>query len=1028
MGTDSKEINNDINIIEEEREAENTTAQYLLASSHAISITQPTQVTTEEDSAEPETTSTSNNVWTQWHHTGEYGLNTEAVWDEYTGDGISIGIIDDGFNYNHSELVDNFNTELDYDVLDKDYNSLNDPGDNHGTYVAQVIGASSNGEGGIGVASDADLIGIRRGFGEEGNTQDIVDAFQYALDNNLDVINNSWGVNASFGDNKNINFLGTDPADIIGKFEELVEFGRDGLGTNIVFSAGNSRVDGDSANYNNFQNSPYTITVAATEEDGTYAYYSEAGANVLVSAPGSDISVSDPSGDGTEEIVGGTSYSAASVTGVIALMLEANPELGYRDVQEILAMSTRQTDSDGTGWANEGWQTNGATNWNGGGMTFSHDYGYGIVDAHTAVRLAETWTLQQTYSNMTTVSSGNIAPDLVIPSTGTITTSVTITEDIEIEHVLINLDITHDKAGDLIVTLTAPDGTESVLMYHVDNGAFTTAYGVYNGVNFEFSSVAHWGESSAGEWTLRIEDTVSGNAGTLNNWSLEFMGNEHSADDLYVYTNEFAGASEDRTTLTDTDGGTDTINAAAVTSDTTIDLSSGGTIAGTDFTLEAETIIENVYTGDGNDSVTGNDVSNTLNAGRGDDVLYGAGGDDILIGGAGNDILYGGGGESLLYTTLDKEFVDPNAFPFLDERVNIKHLDPPADGSLGINEGNLSIHFDAQAEITFREGFAGYNNTLGVYSVAEDETIQSARILWNNVKDAGTNIAHVIDLPTPEGGAEIGFFIIANGDTRNKYDGMETQTEGNIRFIYDFGGENEREATIHDNGNNITTVYDDGVVQHVLKGPVYHTTDRGSDADLNPDNEVHIVSGLMPGTDGEVGDVLRIGFEDLPNLGDADYEDVLFDLNIVAQTIGNDGEIGNDILIGGAGDDILYGEGGDDILIFGEGMDTLYGGAGEDVFMFDFLDNETDIIQDFDIAEDKLNIADILEGYDSSTDDLNDFIQLISVSENETRLAVNADGDTGGDFEAGALIVGNLGGQSVNDLVDAGILISDTTL
>jgi hypothetical protein len=109
-------------------------------------------------------------------------------------------------------------------------------------------------------------------------------------------------------------------------------------------------------------------------------------------------------------------------------------------------------------------------------------------------------------------------------------------------------------------------------------------------------------------------------------------------------------------------------------------------------------------------------------------------------------------------------------------------------------------------------------------------------------------------------------------------------------------------------------------------------------------------------------------------------------------------------------------------------MDTLYGGAGEDVFMFDFLDNETDIIQDFDIAEDKLNIADILEGYDSSTDDLNDFIQLISVSENETRLAVNADGDTGGDFEAGALIVGNLGGQSVNDLVDAGILISDTTL
>ncbi|MFX5522508.1 hypothetical protein ABTD78_24870, partial [Acinetobacter baumannii] len=70
-------------------------------------------------------------------------------------------------------------------------------------------------------------------------------------------------------------------------------------------------------------------------------------------------------------------------------MLEANPHLGYRDIQKILAYSARQVDSVGSAWT-----TNGAFNWNGGGLHVSHDYGFGAVDALAAVRLAETWTEQ----------------------------------------------------------------------------------------------------------------------------------------------------------------------------------------------------------------------------------------------------------------------------------------------------------------------------------------------------------------------------------------------------------------------------------------------------------------------------------------------------------------------------------------------------------------------------------------------------------------------------------------------------------
>ena len=118
------------------------------------------------------------------------------------------------------------------------------------------------------------------------------------------------------------------------------------------------------------------------------------GAAILVAAPGVDIATTDRVGNagfvpneigntlGSNDYVqiDGTSFSAPNVTGVVALMYQANPELGARDVQEILALSARTIDLSSATW-----QTNGATDWNGGGMTWSSAYGSGLVDAHAAV-------------------------------------------------------------------------------------------------------------------------------------------------------------------------------------------------------------------------------------------------------------------------------------------------------------------------------------------------------------------------------------------------------------------------------------------------------------------------------------------------------------------------------------------------------------------------------------------------------------------------------------------------------------------
>jgi Ca2+-binding RTX toxin-like protein/subtilisin-like proprotein convertase family protein len=605
----------------------------------------------------------------QWHLYPGIGANVLPVWAGYTGKGIRVAVFDQGIDPQQPDLDGNLLTTLGRtaSTLASGGSPLG-AGDNHGTAVAGVVAAERDGNGVVGVAYGAKLVSIYSPLSGD-IVADIVNAFTYAKA--FDVLNDSWGFAPQrvstepwpFQDN----FLTEKYGPAGAALKALAETGRGGLGTIVVQSAGNSFRFGDDTNLHNFQNSRYVITVAATDYSGNVTAYSSPGASVLVSAPGgggdnplSDILTTDRTGAagydaGEFATLTGTSFSAPVVAGVVALMLEANPGLGYRDVQEILAYSARiSAERQNT------WQFNGAKNWNGGGLHYdavNHDLGFGLVDALAAVRLAETWHREaQTSANDVEISSTLSVPATIPDGTQRLIQTIEITQNIDVERVEVTLDIRHSYIGDLALKLTSPSGTESWLLWRAGQNAEIQFGASQDNINFTFSSVLAMGEPSAGQWILDVYDLAKGDAGQLRSWTLNLIGKADSEDDVYVYTDEFSESTsggEARSKITDA-GGSDVLNVSAVTSGSTIDLNPGSTskIDGRTLSIAAGTMIEVVYGGDGNDTITGNAAANALYGMRGDDSLSGGNGNDTLDGGDGIDSVVVPGNSSAFEVTV----------------------------------------------------------------------------------------------------------------------------------------------------------------------------------------------------------------------------------------------------------------------------------------------------------------------------------------------------------------------------------------
>ena len=364
----------------------------------------------------------------------------------------------------------------------------------------------------------------------------------------------------------------------------------------------------------------------------------------------------------------------------------------------------------------------------------------------------------------------------------------------------------------------------------------------------------------------------------------------------------------------------------------TVEVTDGGSLSDTaTITVNVGNVVAEQTAGD--DTLFGDPGSDTMDGLGGNDTLDGKDSGDTLSGGSGGDLLLGGAGADVLYGhdaagKTPQSYTDTGVFPDVTELTPIDALPVPGDGALGILPADTALGADAVATLTLTGGTAGYNNSLGVYTVAADGTIGDVELVFEQTHSHDPGDTATVPW-TGGAGMEFGLFLIIHGGSLNGgYQGFDLDT-GTLSFVFDHGGGGERAAKVSDAAGDISLVFDDGETQTLLEGPVVHATERGGPTTLNADGAVHVAAGRI---DAGTATALRIGFEDMPGGGDDDFNDVVVDLAI---------HPGSDPV--------------DDTLAGGPGNDTLTGGIGEDVFQFG-AGGGTDRITDFQVGSDRFEL------------------------------------------------------------------------
>ncbi|XP_041619259.1 proprotein convertase subtilisin/kexin type 4 isoform X3 [Vulpes lagopus] len=430
------------------------------------------------------------------------------VWSQgLSGQGVVVSVLDDGIEKDHPDLWANYDPLASYDFndYDPDPQPRYTPSDEnrHGTRCAgEVAAMANNGFCGTGVAYNARIGGVRM---LDGTITDVIEAQSLSLQpQHIHIYSASWGPE---DDGRTVDGPGILTREA---FRRGVTKGRGGLGTLFVWASGNGGLHYDNCNCDGYTNSIHTLSVGSTTEHGRVPWYSEACASTLTTTYSSGVAT-DPQIVTTDlhhqctDKHTGTSASAPLAAGMIALALEANPFLTWRDMQHLVVRASRPAQLQA-----EDWRTNGV------GRQVSHHYGYGLLDARLLVDMARTWLPTQPQQKCVvrivhtpTPAGGALtphaAPSPILPLTQVrknVSACAGRANYIRsLEHVQVQLSLSYSRRGDLEISLTSPMGTRSTL---VAIRPLDISGQGYN--NWIFMSTHFWDEDPRGLWTLGLEN------------------------------------------------------------------------------------------------------------------------------------------------------------------------------------------------------------------------------------------------------------------------------------------------------------------------------------------------------------------------------------------------------------------------------------------------------------------------------------------------------------------------------------------
>jgi VCBS repeat-containing protein len=518
---------------------------------------------------------------------GVGGINAVAAWmygSGLSGSGVVINIVDTGIEAGHPDIAPNLLPSAGFSyrenqqatVLGNGWTSPPLPAaiDSHGHVCAGL--AAGRGDNGIGIAGvaylaslvDVQLIGTQQMANPPHEppspyTGDIGAAAIAHNWNAGETAHRPWITSNSYG--PNANYWRQLPTTQLTAFQNTA-LARSGRGIVHLFAIGNERDDGESQNMNQQQNNEYVISVAATDWDGRQAFYSNCSASNFVCAPGGisgDGIIStdrtgvgngnNTAGDYTTAATGGvgTSWATPIVAGAVALMLEAQPDLTYRDVMHILAQHSDQTDPTNLGAVGPTYNDSVWDNWatNTAGVRYSNRYGFGKVNALNAVHAASNW--YPVPVKATAPSSVDTTSSAIPDNTGMDAfrqVAVSAPTGFRVERVTLDISVSHTRWGDLSFYVRSPGGSWGTVQNRPNDARSDSG-------TWSFLYNSFWGESPDGTWTIYVHDSISGNTGTFNACRLSFTGYQESQTPVVTAASPqviLAGSTDTVVTLTGT--------------------------------------------------------------------------------------------------------------------------------------------------------------------------------------------------------------------------------------------------------------------------------------------------------------------------------------------------------------------------------------------------------------------------------------------------------------------------------------------